>query len=85
MFTRRAFLQTTGTAGMAVVATFGNDGLARVTAAARAVDGVAPSDVATDARATFPALPDIAIGVASTRSGVGSATPAPAPAPCWIR
>ena len=44
MYTRRAFLQTTG----AAIAAFGNDGLARVAAAARAVDGVPASDVATD-------------------------------------
>ena len=48
MYTRRAFLQTTGTAGVAAIATFGNDGLARVEAAARRVEGVAPGDVAAD-------------------------------------
>ncbi len=44
MYTRRTFLQTTG----AAIAAFGNDGLARVAAAARAVDGVPAGDVATD-------------------------------------
>ena len=47
MYTRRAFLQATGTAGVAV-ATFGNDGLARVAAAARRVEGAPPGDVAMD-------------------------------------
>ncbi|HSC25902.1 MAG TPA: aminotransferase class V-fold PLP-dependent enzyme [Vicinamibacterales bacterium] len=47
MLTRRAFLQTTGLAG-AGVAAFTNTGLARLQAAARAVDGVAPADVAAD-------------------------------------
>src|SRR5512143_1368445 len=48
MFTRRAFLQTTGTAGAAALAVFGNDGLARVAAASRRVDGLSPVDVAAD-------------------------------------
>jgi selenocysteine lyase/cysteine desulfurase len=48
MLTRRSFLQTTGTAGAAAFAAFGNDGLARVRAARRRVDSVAASDVAAD-------------------------------------
>jgi isopenicillin-N epimerase len=48
MFTRRAFLQTTGSAGVAALATFGDDGLARVAAAGRLVEGTPPGDVAAD-------------------------------------
>jgi len=48
MLTRRSFLQTTGTAGAAALAAFGNDGLARVRAAGRRVESVAASDVAAD-------------------------------------
>ena len=48
MFTRRVFLQTTGSAGAAALAVFGHDGLTRVAAAARRVEGVAASDVAAD-------------------------------------
>ena len=48
MFTRRVFLQPTGSAGAAALAVFGHDGLTRVTAAARRVEGVAASDVAAD-------------------------------------
>ena len=48
MFTRRAFLQTTGTAGAAALAAFGHDGLARVRAAGARVEGAPPSDVAAD-------------------------------------
>jgi isopenicillin-N epimerase len=45
MFTRRAFLQTTGAAALTA---FGNDGLARVRAASRRIDGTAAADIATD-------------------------------------
>ena len=48
MFTRRAFLQTSGTAGVAALAAFGDDGLGRVLAASRTVEGAAPGDVAAD-------------------------------------
>jgi len=49
MLSRRAFLHTTGTAaGAAALAAFGNDGLQRVAAAARTVEGAAPEDVAAD-------------------------------------
>ena len=48
MFTRRAFLQTTGGAGVAALASFGDDGLARVAAAGRLVEGTPPNDVAAD-------------------------------------
>ena len=39
MFTRRAFLQSTGTAGLAAAVAFRDDGFARVEAAARRVEG----------------------------------------------
>jgi len=48
MLTRRGFLQTTGSASLAAVATFRNDGLARLEAASRPVTGVAPDDLAAD-------------------------------------
>ncbi len=48
MFTRRTFLRTTGTAGMAAVAAFTDRGLDRVAAAGRAVAGRAPAEVAVD-------------------------------------
>ena len=48
MFTRRAFLQTTGTAGAAAIAAFNNDGLARLDAASRRVGGAPAADVAAD-------------------------------------
>ncbi len=48
MLTRRTFLQTTGSAGAAAIATFGNDGLARVEAASRLVAEIPPNDVAAD-------------------------------------
>ncbi len=48
MFTRRAFLQTTGTAGAAALAAFGNNGFARVRAASARVEGTAAADVAAD-------------------------------------
>jgi selenocysteine lyase/cysteine desulfurase len=48
MFTRRAFLQTTGTAGAAAMAAFNNDGLARLDAASRRVGGAPAADVAAD-------------------------------------
>jgi selenocysteine lyase/cysteine desulfurase len=48
MFTRRAFLQTTGTAGAAALAAFGSNGLARVRAASARVEGTAAADVAAD-------------------------------------
>jgi selenocysteine lyase/cysteine desulfurase len=48
MFSRRAFLQTTGSAGVAAMASFGNDGLGRIAAAGRLVNGASPEDVAAD-------------------------------------
>ena len=48
MVTRRAFLRTTGVAGSAALAAFADHGLARVAAAARAVEGRAPTDLAAD-------------------------------------
>ncbi|HEY0873726.1 MAG TPA: aminotransferase class V-fold PLP-dependent enzyme [Vicinamibacterales bacterium] len=48
MLTRRGFLQATGTAGAAVLATFRDDGLARVAAAGRFVEGASPDDLAGD-------------------------------------
>src|SRR5262245_53077315 len=48
MLTRRSFLRTAGTAGIAAAASFTNDGLARVHAAGRAVAGHAPVDIAAD-------------------------------------
>ena len=48
MFTRRGFLQATGMAGAAAVAMFRDDGLARLEAADRLVDGWPAADVAAD-------------------------------------
>jgi selenocysteine lyase/cysteine desulfurase len=48
MFTRRAFLRATGTAGAAAWAAFTDHGLARVAAAGRAAGAVSPSDLAAD-------------------------------------
>ena len=48
MVTRRAFLRTTGVAGSAALAAFTDYGLARVAAAARAVEGRAANDLAAD-------------------------------------
>ena len=48
MFTRRAFLQTTGIAGFAAAVAFRNDGHARVEAATRRIEGWSAEDVATD-------------------------------------
>ena len=48
MFTRRAFLQTTGSAGLAAAVAFRDDGRARMEAASRSVDGRTVADVATD-------------------------------------
>jgi isopenicillin-N epimerase len=48
MITRRSFLQTTSFAGMAAVAAFDDNGLTRVAAAGRRVEGAAPGDVAAD-------------------------------------
>src|SRR5262249_50907639 len=44
-----------------------------------------PRVTAVETKATFPPVADIAIGVASTRSAVGSGAPVPAPAPSWTR
>ena len=48
MLTRRGFLQVTSTAGAAVVASFRDEGLTRLAAAARLVEGATPEDVAAD-------------------------------------
>jgi selenocysteine lyase/cysteine desulfurase len=48
MVTRRGFLQATGTAGLAAVATFKDDGVSRLHAAARRVEGASPVDLAAD-------------------------------------
>ena len=48
MLTRRGFLQTTGTASVAALAAFRDDGLARLEAAARSVQGRTVADVAAD-------------------------------------
>jgi isopenicillin-N epimerase len=48
MLTRRGFLQATGSASLAAVATFRNDGLARLEAASRHAAGVTPDDLAAD-------------------------------------
>jgi selenocysteine lyase/cysteine desulfurase len=48
MLTRRSFLHTTGTAGIAAVAAFAPSGLSRVRAAARRVEDASPADVAAD-------------------------------------
>src|SRR5688572_6039573 len=48
MFTRRAFLQSTGSAGIAAAVAFRDDGFSRVEAAARYVEGRSLEDVAAD-------------------------------------
>ena len=48
MLTRRGFLQTTGSASLAAVATFRSHGPARLEAASRRAAGVAPDDLAGD-------------------------------------
>jgi selenocysteine lyase/cysteine desulfurase len=48
MLTRRGFLQTTGTASVAALAAFRDDGIARLEAAARSVAGRTVADVAAD-------------------------------------
>jgi isopenicillin-N epimerase len=48
MWTRRSFLRTTGTAGVAAIAAFADDGLTRVAAAGRRIAGAAPGAVAGD-------------------------------------
>ena len=48
MLTRRGFLQTTGTASLAAVAAFRDDGIARLDAAARHAGGTSPTDLAAD-------------------------------------
>ena len=48
MLTRRGFLQTTGTAGAAALATFRNDGVARLDAASRYAANLSVEDVASD-------------------------------------
>ncbi|MPZ19948.1 MAG: aminotransferase class V-fold PLP-dependent enzyme [Luteitalea sp.] len=48
MFSRRAFLRTSGAASVAAVAAFTDRGIERVAAAGRAIEGRAPADVAAD-------------------------------------
>jgi selenocysteine lyase/cysteine desulfurase len=48
MLTRRSFLHTTGTAGIAAVAAFAPGGLSRVRTAAARVEKASPGDVAAD-------------------------------------
>ena len=48
MLSRRSFLHTAGSTGALALAAFKGDGLARVHAAARRVEAVAPADVAGD-------------------------------------
>ncbi len=48
MLTRRSFLHTTGAAGTVALAAFKRDGLARIQAAGRRVENVAPTDAAMD-------------------------------------
>ena len=48
MVTRRSFLRTTGTAGVAALTAFTDNGLTRVAAAGAAVDGRLASDIAGD-------------------------------------
>ena len=48
MYSRRAFLRTTGSAGAAALAAFTNDGVARASAASGRVQGRAAADVASD-------------------------------------
>jgi isopenicillin-N epimerase len=53
MLTRRAFLRTTGAAGAAAVATFSDEGLARVRAAGRRLDGAEQAAVNVAADETY--------------------------------
>jgi isopenicillin-N epimerase len=53
MLTRRAFLRTTGAAGAAAVATFSDEGLARVRAAGRRLDGAEQAAVHVAADETY--------------------------------
>jgi isopenicillin-N epimerase len=48
MLTRRGFLQTTGTASVAALAAFRDDGFMRIEAATRSVEGRSLADVAAD-------------------------------------
>ena len=48
MLTRRGFLQTTGTAGLAAAVAFRDDGMARLEAAARHAEGASPAELAGD-------------------------------------
>src|SRR5574339_479344 len=48
MVTRRSFLRTTGTAGVAALTAFSDTGLARIGAAGRRVEGRPATDVAAD-------------------------------------
>jgi isopenicillin-N epimerase len=48
MWTRRSFLRTTGTAGVAALAAFTDEGIARVAAAGGRVAGATPAAVASD-------------------------------------
>jgi selenocysteine lyase/cysteine desulfurase len=48
MLTRRGFLQTTGTASVAALAAFRDDGMARIEAAARYAGGMSADDAASD-------------------------------------
>src|SRR5690606_22797930 len=48
MLTRRGFLQTTGTAGLAAVVAFSDDGMARLEAAERRAAGTSPTELAAD-------------------------------------
>jgi len=48
MLTRRRFLHTTGTASVAALAAFHNDGLSRIEAAGRRVEGAVPNEIAAD-------------------------------------
>ena len=48
MFTRRAFLQTTGMAGLSAAVSFADDGIGRVQAASHKVGEAGPLDVAAD-------------------------------------
>ena len=48
MLTRRGFLQTTGTAGLAAAVAFSDDGMARLEAAARRAEGASPAELAGD-------------------------------------
>ncbi len=48
MLTRRRFLHTTGTAGLAALATFRDDNASRLEAASRMAEGIPASDLADD-------------------------------------